>query len=108
MDALSQLRIFLKNNDMNPDEYDEDYLNMLIETAQNDYITARRFPTSYTDEQIQEELTKNQFHIVKRACKVGSQTGSPFATAVTENGVSRTFENVNELPQGVLPFPKIS
>ena len=104
MDALSQLRVLLKNNGLDPDSYDEEYLNLLIETAKSDYIAARNYPKSYTEQQIQEELEKYQLFIVKKAFEAGSRTGQPFATTVTENGTSRTFEKLDDLPKGVFPF----
>lgn len=104
MDALSQLRVLLKNNGLDPDGYDKEYLDLLVETATKNFITAMNYPKFYTEERIQSDVEKYQFFIGEKAFEAGSRTGQPFTTAVTENGTSRTFEKLDDLPNGVFPF----
>ena len=64
------------------------------------------YPNSYTQEQIDSDMKNYEGVIVNLAVYDKSQAGEAYMAAYTENGVSRTWKDRENLFAGVYPFVK--
>lgn len=82
-------------------------LEQLISQAEADIRAKRMYPESYTEEKIAEDIEKFQSVVVNLVVYDRSQAGENFMASYSENGVSRTWRDREDLFVGVFPFAKI-
>jgi hypothetical protein len=82
-------------------------LEQLISQAEADIRAKRMYPESYTEEKIAEDIEKFQSVVVNLVVYDRSQAGENFMASYSENGVSRTWRDREELFVGVFPFAKV-
>lgn len=85
---------------------DNPYIEQLIKQATQDVATARNYPGKYLPEQIAEDLKKYEGIIVNLAVYDHSQAGEAYMASYSENGVSRSWKNREDLLAGVFPLVK--
>lgn len=86
---------------------DNPLIEQLISQAKADIVAKRMYPDSYTDEKIIEDLKRFESVIVNVVVYDHSQAGEDFMANYSENGVSRTWRDREELFVGVFPFAKV-
>lgn len=86
---------------------DNPLIEQLIEQSRQEIISLRNYPSSYTQEQIDDDLAKYESVIVNLAVYDHSQAGESFMASYSENGISRNWVDRNNLLAGVFPFVKI-
>ena len=82
-------------------------LEQLISQAEADIRAKRIYPKSYTEEKIAADMKKFQSVVVNLVVYDRSQAGENFMASYSENGVSRTWRDREELFVGVFPFAKV-
>lgn len=82
-------------------------LNQLIEQAKKEIISRRMYPETYTDDDIAKDLKRFENNIVDLAVYDRSQAGEAYMASYSENGVSRSWKNREDLFFGVYPFVKV-
>ena len=82
-------------------------LEQLISQAEADIRAKRMYPESYTEEKIAADMKKFQSVVVNLVVYDRSQAGENFMASYSENGVSRTWRDREELFVGVFPFAKV-
>lgn len=82
-------------------------LEQLISQAEADIRAKRMYPESYTEEKIAADMEKFQSVAVNLVVYDRSQAGENFMASYSENGVSRTWRDREDLFVGVFPFAKI-
>ena len=86
---------------------DNPYIEQLIEQSRQEIIGLRNYPSSYTQEQIDNDMTKYENVIVNLAVYDHSQAGENYMASMNEGGVNRTWKNRNDLLAGVFPLVKV-
>lgn len=86
---------------------DNPLIDQLISQAKADIVAKRMYPDSYTDEKIAEDLKRFESVIVNVVVYDHSQAGENFMASYSENGVSRTWRDREDLFVGVFPFAKV-
>lgn len=108
---LSQYHIENKDDGTNIvvfDNTDKDpLLEQLIYQATDDVTNRRMYPTTYTDDQIEQDLEKFQNVIINLTVYDYSQAGEAYMQSYSENGISRSWKDREELFKDVYPFAKI-
>lgn len=109
---LKQFHIDSKSDSESPkvvfDHLEENpLLEQLISQAEADIRAKRMYPDSYTDEKIAEDLKRFESVIVNVVVYDHSQAGEDFMANYSENGVSRTWRDREDLFVGVFPFAKV-
>lgn len=82
-------------------------IEQLIEQAQEEIKKLRNYPSSYTEEQVYEDLKAHENIVVNLAVYDYSQAGEAYMSSYTENGVSRRWKQREELLSCVFPFIKV-
>ena len=82
-------------------------LEQLIIQAEADIRAKRMYPESYTEEKIAADIKKFQSVVVNLVVYDRSQAGENFMASYSENGVSRTWRDREDLFVGVFPFAKV-
>lgn len=82
-------------------------LVQLISQAEADIRAKRMYPESYTEEKIAADMKKFQSVVVNLVVYDRSQAGENFMASYSENGVSRTWRDREDLFVGVFPFAKV-
>lgn len=82
-------------------------LEQLISQAEADIRAKRMYPESYTEEKIAADIKKFQSVVVNLVVYDRSQAGENFMASYSENGVSRTWRDRDDLFVGVFPFAKV-
>lgn len=82
-------------------------LEQLISQAEADIRAKRMYPENYTEEKIAADMKKFQSVVVNLVVYDRSQAGENFMTNYSENGVSRTWRDREDLFVGVFPFAKV-
>lgn len=82
-------------------------LEQLISQAEADIRAKRMYPESYTEEKIAADMKKFQSVVVNLVVYDRSQAGENFMASYSENGVSRTWRDREELFVGVFPFANV-
>lgn len=82
-------------------------LEQLISQAEADIRAKRMYPESYTEEKIDADMKKFQSVVVNLVVYDRSQAGENFMASYSENGVSRTWRDREELFVDVFPFAKV-
>nr|DAW54014.1 MAG TPA: hypothetical protein [Caudoviricetes sp.] len=86
---------------------DNPLIEQLIEQSRKEIIGLRNYPSSYTQEQIDNDMTKYENVIVNLTVYDHSQAGENYMASMNEGGVNRTWKNRNELFAGVFPLVKV-
>lgn len=86
---------------------DNPLIEQLIEQSRQEIISLRNYPSSYTQEQIDDDLAKYESVIVNLTVYDHSQAGENFMSSYSENGISRNWVDRNELLAGIFPYVKI-
>lgn len=86
---------------------DNPLIEQLIEQSRQEIITLRNYPSSYTQEQIDNDMTKYENVIVNLTVYDHSQAGENYMASMNEGGVNRTWKNRNDLLAGVFPLVKV-
>ena len=86
---------------------DNPYIEQLIEQSRQEIIGLRNYPSSYTQEQIDNDMTKYENVIVNLTVYDHSQAGENYMASMNEGGVNRTWKNRNDLLAGVFPLVKV-
>lgn len=86
---------------------DNPLIEQLIEQSRQEIIGLRNYPSSYTQEQIDDDLAKYENVIVNLTVYDHSQAGENYMASMNEGGVNRTWKNRNELFAGVFPLVKV-
>lgn len=82
-------------------------LNQLIEQAKKEIIARRMYPETYTEDDIAKDLKRFENNIVDLVVYDRSQAGEAYMASYSENGVSRSWKNREDLFFGVYPFIKV-
>lgn len=86
---------------------DNPLIEQLIEQSRREIISLRNYPGSYTQEQIDNDLSKYENVIVNLTVYDHSQAGENYMASMNEGGVNRTWKNRNDLLAGVFPLVKV-
>lgn len=86
---------------------DNPLIEQLIEQSRQEIISLRNYPSSYTQEQIDNDMTKYENVIVNLTVYDHSQAGENYMASMNEGGVNRTWKNRNDLLAGVIPLVKV-
>ena len=103
---LKQFHIDDKESVVFDHKEDNPLIEQLIEQAQQEVISRRMYPRSYTQEQIDSDMKNYEGVIVNLAVYDKSQAGEAYMANYTENGVSRAWKDRENLLVGVYPFVK--
>lgn len=110
---VEQVKIRLKQFHIGEDDAvvfdrkeDNPLIEQLVEQAQQEVMSRRMYPSSYTQEQIDDDMKKYEGVIVNLAVYDKSQAGEAYMATYTENGVSRAWKDRESLLAGVYPFVK--
>ncbi len=82
-------------------------LNQLIMQAENEIVARRMYPDTYTEDDILDDMKKYERNIVDLTVYDYSQAGEAYMSSYSENGVSRSWKNRDDLFSGVYPFVKV-
>ena len=82
-------------------------LELLIEQATEDVKRKRRYPASYDDDTIEEDLENYSDVIVNLVLYDRSQAGEEFMGSYDEGGVTRSWVDRNKLFTGVYPVARV-
>lgn len=105
---LKQFHIDSESSEVVFDDLEDNPLiEQLISQAKADIVAKRMYPDSYTDEKIAEDLKRFESVIVNVVVYDHSQAGENFMASYSENGVSRTWRDREDLFVGVFPFAKV-
>ena len=86
---------------------DNPLIEQLIEQSRQEIISLRNYPSSYTQEQIDNDVAKYENVIVNLTVYDHSQAGENYMASMNEGGVNRTWKNRNDLLTGVFPLVKV-
>lgn len=86
---------------------DNPYIEQLIEQSRQEIISLRNYPSSYTQEQIDNDLSNYESVIVNLTVYDHSQAGEAYMASYSENGISRNWVERNKLLTGVIPLVKV-
>lgn len=103
---LKQFHIDDKESVVFDHKEDNPLIVQLVEQAQQEVISRRMYPSSYTQEQIDSDMKNYEGVVVNLAVYDKSQAGEAYMTTYTENGVSRAWKDRENLLVGVYPFVK--
>ena len=83
-------------------------LQNLIDKAKSEVINYRRYPSDWSDEQIEADINDNYSHSVVDLVLYDYYTkGADYETSHNENGVSRSFINRDKILGKIIPFCNI-
>ena len=86
---------------------DNPLIEQLIEQSRQEIISLRNYPSSYTQEQIDNDMSNYESVIVNLTVYDHSQAGENYMASMNEGGVNRTWKNRNDLLARVFPFVKV-
>lgn len=105
---LKQFHIDSESSEVVFDKPEENpLLEQLIIQAEADVRAKRMYPESYTEEKIATDMERFQSVVINLVVYDRSQAGENFMASYSENGVSRTWRNREDLFVGVFPFAKV-
>lgn len=82
-------------------------IEQLIEQATKEVRVLRQYPTGYTSEMIANDVEQFANTIVNLSVYDYSQAGEAYMSSYSENGISRSWKNRDELLASVTPIAKI-
>lgn len=104
-DVLERVNIYLEDV-----ETSSGLLSMLVDLTIEEFKRVRNYPSSYTEEQIVNDMKKHLNTIAIAVVEVFNKQGAEGQTSHGENGISRTYENAfisNSLFRNVVPFANL-
>ena len=81
-------------------------LKSKVKNAIKEVERARKYPSYYTGEQIQEDLYRYYSNMRNIALYDYNQIGIEFQESSSENGISRSFMDRNKLFVGIIPLSR--
>lgn len=99
-DTTSDVVVFDKKED-NP------LIEQLIAQATEDVKAIRKYPDSYTEEMIDEDMEQFTGVIINLTVYDHSQAGEAYMASYSENGVSRSWKERDKLFVGVFPIANV-
>ena len=84
--------------------FNVDILKQKVIGAIREVKRARKYPSYYTNEQIQTDLYEYYSNIRNIALYDYNQIGIEFQISSSENGISRTYTDRNKLFSGIIPL----
>lgn len=84
--------------------FNADILKQKVIGAIREVKRARKYPSYYTNEQIQTDLYEYYSNIRNIALYDYNQIGIEFQISSSENGISRTYTDRNKLFSGIIPL----
>ena len=100
--VINELSVELKGDP----SFSEDMIIVKVDNAIREVKRARRYPSSYTPEMIEADLTNFISNVKNIALYDYNQIGIEGQSASTELGNNRTFVDRNSLFRGIIPFAK--
>lgn len=82
-------------------------LKSKVNNAYREVVKARKYPSDYTEEQIEADVGNYYSSIRNIALYDYNMVGAEGQTAHGENGVSRTYVDRNKLFGGILPISRL-
>lgn len=103
-DIVNDLKAEIKNDP----NFDEDILKSKVKSAIRDVRLRRNYgATSYTNEQIADDL-ENYYSIIKNIALYDyNQSGAEGQKSHSENDISRSWADRNDLFKGIVAFVKV-
>ena len=86
--------------------FDALILEAKINNAIKEVIKARRYPASYSEDQINNDLSNYYSNIRNIALYDYNMSGAEYQQSHSENGISRSYVNRKELFSGILPIAR--
>lgn len=86
--------------------YNSEQLKKKVKNAIAEVRRARKYPSSYTDEQIQADLYGYYSNIYNIALYDYNQIGAEGEQSHSENGISRSYIDRDKLFAGITPFAR--
>jgi len=86
---------------------DNPLLEQLINQATEDIKNKRRYPSSYTKEEIEEDLKRYESVLINVVVYDRMKLGGDFQQSDSENGKSRTWVDRNTLFKEIYPIARI-
>ena len=77
-----------------------------VKNAIREVVRARRYPSSYSEEQIEKDLSNYFSNIRNIALYDYNMIGAEFQQSHNENGTSRSYTKRQELFSGIIPLAK--
>lgn len=96
-------------NDL-PDMQDETPSSLLIDFVIEKYKQVRKYPRSFTNEQIEEDILSHTTTIAMGVVDLKMKEGAEGETSHSENSINRSYENAyisSSIFKGVLPYTEI-
>lgn len=102
-ELIADLTAELKISDAN---FNSDLLEAKVKNAIRDVVSARRYPSYYSEERILEDLW-NHYSLIRRIALYDyNQVGIEGESNHTENGVQRAYTDRNKLFRGIVSFSR--
>lgn len=86
------------------ESFNEELLEMRVNSAITEIKNKRRYPSTYTDEMIATDLSQFQANIANLALFDYNMVGAQGESSHGENGVSRTYIDRRRLFSGIVPL----
>lgn len=96
----------LKTRLENESSFDLSVLSDVVSDAINEVKEARNYPSTYTEEQIANDLKRYEAKIKKIALYDYNKNGAEGQTSHSENSISRAYEDRNSYFSGILPLAR--
>lgn len=90
-----------------PDEVNKEVLASKVRNAIREVKKARRYPSHYTDEMINEDLENYISNIEGLALYDYNQVGAEGESSHNESGVNRTWKSRNTNFNGIIPIARV-
>lgn len=89
--------------------FNADVLTLKVKNAIREVKSKRNYKvTSYTDEQIEQDLYDNYFSTIKNLALYDfAQMGAPFESSHSENSISRSWVNRDDILKNVHAFVQV-
>lgn len=108
MDALIEEIVADLTLELGSEEtFNADALTQKVKSAIREVRNARKYPISYTDEQILADMGRYYSNIRNIALFDYNQRGAEFEISHNENSVSRTWNDRDKLFGGIIPLARI-
>lgn len=104
-EIVEELTIELENQPT----FSASIINTKVKSAIREVMNRRNYQaTSYTDEEIENDLYNNYFSVIKNLALYDfAQSGAPFETSHSENSISRTWSSREDILSCVYAFVQV-
>lgn len=86
---------------------DADMLSEIVDSAINEIETIRNYPSDYTEDMIQSDMSRFYNNVYELALYDFNQIGAEGETGHTENGITRQYKDRNACLKGVRPISAV-